>query len=108
MFSYSTRNVTVVIKEMCHFVQLISFSVCSSDVCLQRITIPSKQLDVIVNDLFLAIPHAYSPPSLFALLFPPLFLLKLMIWLLISAGWGQSMPFNGIIQALFIPIFNYI
>lgn len=31
MFSYSTRNVTVVIKEMCHFVQLISFSVCSSD-----------------------------------------------------------------------------
>lgn len=41
---------------------------------------------------------------------PPLFLLlllKLMTWLLISPVWGPSTHSNGIIQAPFIPIFNY-
>lgn len=37
---------------------------------------------------------------------PPL--LKLMTWLLISPVWGSSTLSNAIIQAPFIPIFNYI
>lgn len=42
------------------------------------------------------------------LLFPSPLLLKLMTWLLISPVWGPSMLSNGIIQAPFTPIFNYI
>lgn len=36
-----------------------------------------------------------------------LLLLKLMTWLLISRVWGPSTLSNGIIQAPFIPLFNY-
>lgn len=89
----------------------ISSSVCACDLCLQRLTIPGRLLDVKVNDLPSAIPHACSPQPLFALLPPPPpllpLLLKLMTWLLISPVWGLSTLSNGIIQAPFIPIFNY-
>lgn len=99
----------MIIKEIGKFVFPVDvFISVPCDLCLQRVTIPSRELDVNVSDLSLVIPHARSPPSVFALVFPPLFLLKLMTWLLISAVWGPSTPLNGLIQALFIPIFNYI
>lgn len=73
-----TENVLYTLKN-------IYLSVCTTDLCLQRVTIPSRLLDVNVNDL----PSLSDPPRLFTsaslgLLFSPLRLLKLMTWLLIS------------------------
>lgn len=66
-----------------------------------------SQADVNDNDLSQR-SHMSVHFHLFSLLFPLLFLLKQMAWLLISTVWGPSMLSNAIIQALFIPIFNYI